>query len=52
MPRVHFVNPGFAHAVVRGDGDLIWPRVVADCLTGQPQPVYEGRIDGDHVTPT
>lgn len=39
---------GLAHAVVRGDGDLIWPRVVADCLAGQPQPVYEGgRIAGD-----
>ena len=32
----------------RGDGDLIWPRVVADCLAGHPMPVYEGgRIDGD-----
>ena len=27
---------GSAHAVVRGDGDLIWPRVVADCLAGAP----------------
>jgi radical SAM superfamily enzyme YgiQ (UPF0313 family) len=25
---------GGAHAVVKGDGDLIWPRVVADCLAG------------------
>jgi len=39
---------GMAHAVVRGDGDLIWSRVVADCLKGEPQPVYEGgRIEGD-----
>jgi radical SAM superfamily enzyme YgiQ (UPF0313 family) len=39
---------GSAHSVVRGDGDLIWPRVVEDCLTGRPQPVYEGgRIAGD-----
>src|SRR5262245_24202071 len=39
---------GTAHAVVRGDGDLIWRRVVADCLEGNPLPVYEGgRIDGD-----
>jgi len=38
---------GSAHAVVRGDGDLIWPRVVADCLAGKPLPVYDGgRIDG------
>jgi len=39
---------GSAHAVVRGDGDLIWPRVVADCLGGHPMPVYEGgRIGAD-----
>src|SRR5947199_509209 len=33
---------GSAHAVVRGDGDLIWQTVVADCFAGQPQAVYEG----------
>ena len=39
---------GAAHAVVRGDGDLIWPRVVDDCLSGRPAAVYEGgRVDGD-----
>src|SRR5436309_11291140 len=39
---------GAAHAVVRGDGDLIWPRVIEDCLAGRPLPVYEGgRIAGD-----
>ncbi len=39
---------GAAHAVVRGDGDVIWPRVVADCLAGQPAAVYEGgRIAGE-----
>ena len=39
---------GRAHAVVRGDGDLVWPRVVEDCLAGVPNPVYEGgRIAGD-----
>ena len=42
------MSHGAAHAVVRGDGDLIWSRVVADCLAGQPLPVYEGgRIAGD-----
>jgi len=42
------VTHGSAHAVVRGDGDLIWARVVKDCLAGAPLPVYEGgRIDGD-----
>src|SRR5437764_7918306 len=39
---------GMAHTVVRGDGDLIWARVVEDCLKGEPLPVYEGgRIEGD-----
>jgi len=39
---------GAAHSVVRGDGDVIWSQVIADCLAGQPRTVYEGgRIDGD-----
>jgi len=38
---------GSAHAVVRGDGDVIWSRVVEDCLAERPLPVYEGgRISG------
>ncbi|MFZ0392980.1 MAG: radical SAM protein [Terracidiphilus sp.] len=38
---------GQAHAVVKGDGDVIWSRVVADCLAGNPGRVYEGgRIEG------
>src|SRR5712671_3943038 len=31
---------GGAHAVVKGDGDLIWSSVLADCVKGTPQPVY------------
>jgi hypothetical protein len=39
---------GAAHAVVRGDGDIVWPRVIRDCLAGQAEPIYEGgRIGGD-----
>jgi radical SAM superfamily enzyme YgiQ (UPF0313 family) len=39
---------GAAHAVVRGDGDVIWPQVVADCFAGQPRPVYDGgRLPGE-----
>src|SRR5207244_2214063 len=39
---------GEAHAVVKGDGDLVWAGVVRDCLKGQPQPLYDGgRVDGD-----
>jgi len=38
---------GEAHAVVKGDGDLAWSRVVADCLLGKPEKIYEGgRIAG------
>jgi radical SAM superfamily enzyme YgiQ (UPF0313 family) len=44
------VEQGQAHAVVRGDGDLVWPRVVEDCLAGEPRAVYEGgRLAGDQL---
>lgn len=33
---------GGAHAVVKGDGDLVWGEVIADCLRGQPQSLYDG----------
>src|SRR5689334_1609428 len=39
---------GGAHAVVRGDGDQVWPTVIEDCAAGHPSPRYEGgRIEGD-----
>jgi radical SAM superfamily enzyme YgiQ (UPF0313 family) len=39
---------GQAHAVVRGDGDIIWPRVIDDCFAGRPAGLYDGgRIAGD-----
>ena len=39
---------GAAHAIVRGDGDLVWQKAVEDCFAGKPQPTYEGgRIDGE-----
>jgi radical SAM superfamily enzyme YgiQ (UPF0313 family) len=38
---------GRAHAVVRGDGDLVWATVVADCAAQRPRELYEGgRVDG------
>ena len=38
---------GQAHAVVTGDGDLVWPHVLADCERGAPQPLYDGgRVEG------
>ncbi len=37
---------GGAHATVKGDGDVIWAKVLADCANGGPQEFYEGgRID-------
>ena len=39
---------GGAHAVVKGDGDLVWPQVLADCASGELRTVYEGgRVEGD-----
>jgi hypothetical protein len=39
---------GGAHAVVRGDGDVIWSTVLDDCANGTPRAVYEaGRIGAD-----
>jgi radical SAM superfamily enzyme YgiQ (UPF0313 family) len=38
---------GGAHSTVKGDGDLIWAQVLADCRDGQPSPVYEaGHVPG------
>ena len=33
---------GGAHVVVKGDGDLIWNRVLSDCTAGVPQRIYNG----------
>jgi radical SAM superfamily enzyme YgiQ (UPF0313 family) len=46
--RIH----GHAHAVVKGDGDLIWAKVISDCLSGKALEVYEGgRVDGRSFFP-
>ena len=38
---------GAAHAIVTGDGDLVWPRVLHDCERRGPQPQYDGgRVEG------
>ena len=43
---------GSAHAIVTGDGDVVWPRVLADCEAGSPQRQYEGgRIEGEAFSP-
>jgi radical SAM superfamily enzyme YgiQ (UPF0313 family) len=43
---------GHAATIVRGDGDLIWSTVLADCAAGQPRQVYEGgRVSGRSFYP-
>ena len=38
---------GQAHAIVKGDGDVIWKQVLADCVAGSPLPTYDGgRVEG------
>ena len=43
---------GHGHAVVRGDGDLVWASVLRDCAAGQLRELYEGgRVDGRSFFP-
>jgi radical SAM superfamily enzyme YgiQ (UPF0313 family) len=43
---------GGAHAVVTGDGDLVWEAVLDDCARAAPQPLYAGgRVDGESFSP-
>jgi len=39
---------GGAHAVVKGDGDVVWAQVLADLQAGTAQAIYDGgRVSGD-----
>jgi len=39
---------GGAHAVVKGDGDVIWEQVLIDCARLAPERIYEGgRVEAD-----
>ncbi|HUZ94520.1 MAG TPA: radical SAM protein [Edaphobacter sp.] len=43
---------GEAHCVVKGDGDLVWAKVVTDCLAGKPGKIYDGgRLEGSEFIP-
>jgi radical SAM superfamily enzyme YgiQ (UPF0313 family) len=43
---------GAAHAVVKGDGDVVWSHVLADCAKGTPQALYDGgRVPADRFLP-
>jgi len=43
---------GGAHVVVKGDGDVIWSKVISDLLKGTAEAEYDGgRISGDQFLP-
>jgi radical SAM superfamily enzyme YgiQ (UPF0313 family) len=43
---------GGAHAVVKGDGDVVWATALADCCKGAPQSVYlGGRVEASNFMP-
>ncbi len=43
---------GGAHAVVTGDGEQVWPRVLSDCASGATAEHYEGgRIEPENFMP-
>ena len=43
---------GQAHGVVKGDGDVVWAKVIAHCAAGEPEKMYEaGRIPADQFRP-
>src|SRR4029079_5144790 len=49
FPEEPFEHGG-AHAVVKGDGDRMWPAVIADCQADTLQRVYEGgKIEGESM---
>jgi radical SAM superfamily enzyme YgiQ (UPF0313 family) len=43
---------GGAHSVVKGDGDVVWASVLADCAAGTPKRVYDGgRVSANTFKP-
>src|SRR5258708_13871450 len=43
---------GEAHAIVKGDGDVVWATVIADCVAGTLQPMYDGgKVEGADFKP-
>jgi radical SAM superfamily enzyme YgiQ (UPF0313 family) len=43
---------GCAHAVVKGDGDVVWASVIADLARGTAQRIYDGgRVSGEQFLP-
>jgi radical SAM superfamily enzyme YgiQ (UPF0313 family) len=43
---------GGAHGVVRGDGDLVWGRVLDDCAAARCERIYEGgQVEAEDLAP-
>ena len=43
---------GGAHAVVKGDGDIVWATALADCRKGAPESMYlGGRVEASDFLP-
>jgi len=43
---------GHAHAVVKGDGDIIWAKVLGDCRRGVPAGIYSGgQVEASDLVP-
>jgi radical SAM superfamily enzyme YgiQ (UPF0313 family) len=46
------LREGTAHAVVKGDGDIVWATVINDCVGGKPNETYDGgRVAADRFKP-
>jgi len=46
------IELGGAHAVVKGDGDVIWAEALNDCVLGNPRKIYDGgRIEPEQFLP-
>src|SRR5437016_9744260 len=42
---------GAAHSVVKGDGDIVWARVLEDCAQNAPLQMYDGgKVEGGDFT--
>jgi radical SAM superfamily enzyme YgiQ (UPF0313 family) len=41
---------GGAHAVVKGDGDIVWGTAIEDAVAGRPQMIYDGgRVEPENL---
>ncbi|MBC8165584.1 MAG: radical SAM protein, partial [Bryobacteraceae bacterium] len=46
------LEQGHAHTAVKGDGDVIWAKVLEDCRDGKLDRIYDGgRVESDQFVP-